>query len=122
MACAFLFCSIAKPADNLALRVFQRYYAELSEALSSCTDEVAAKLYSAQLVTMQERSQAVEPLGFTSLRKAEILIEAVERRIVVENSPAQLRTFCQTLERCSERCPGVVSIVSRLKSRLGESV
>ena len=73
--------TIAKPIDNLALRVFQRYYHELCQALSSCPEEVAAVLYSHELVTMQERSQAVDTSGLTvtPFRKAEILVQAVEK-------------------------------------------
>ena len=114
MAC--LFCLLAKPIHNLALRVFQRYYDELCQALSNCPEEVAAVLYSNELVTRQERSQAVDALGLTPFRKAEILVQAVERRIVAENSAAPLRKFCQVLRRRH----GVGSIVSKIKFRLGE--
>ena len=107
---------IAKPVDNLALRVFQRYYHELCQALSSCPEEVAAVLYSHELVTMQERSQAVDTSGHTPFRKAEILVQAVEKRIVAENNAAPLRKFCQVLHRRH----GVGSIISRMKFRLGE--
>ena len=113
---AFLFRLLAKPVHNLALRVFQRYYAELCEALSSCPEEVAAVLYSNELVTRQERSQAVDVLGLTPFRKAEVLVQAVERRIVADNSSAPLKKFCQVLRRRH----GVGSIVSRMKFRLGE--
>ena len=109
---------IAKPIYNLALRVFQRYYHELCQALSSCPEEVAAVLYNNELVTMQEKSQAVDTseLTVTPFRKAEVLVQAVERRIVVENNAAPLRTFCRVLHRRH----GVGSIVSRIKFRLGE--
>ena len=50
-------CLLAKPFHNLALRVFQWYYAELCEALSSSPKEVAAVLFSNGLVTRQESSQ-----------------------------------------------------------------
>ena len=58
-----LFCLLAKPVHNLALLVFQRYYAELHESLSSCPKEVAAVLYSNELVTREERSQVEEVAG-----------------------------------------------------------
>ena len=113
---SWFFCFLAKPVHNLALRVFQRYYGELCQALSSCPEEVAAVLYSNKLVTTQERSQAVDVMGQTPFRRAEILVQAVERRIVVDSSPAPLRKFCQVLRRRH----GVGRIVSRMKSRLGE--
>ena len=113
---ACLFCLLAKPVHNLAQRVFQRYYAELCEALSSNPEEVAAVLYSNELVTRQERSQGVDIAGVTPFRKAENLVQAIERRIVAENSSATLKKFCHVLRRRH----GVDSIVSRMKLRLGE--
>ena len=101
--------------DNLVLRVFQRYYAELSRALSSCPEEMAADLYSVELVTMQERREAVDTLGITPFKKAETVLQAVERRIIAEKSPAPLKKFCQVLDKRQD----VGSIVSRMKSRLG---
>ena len=111
-----LLCLLAKPVHNLALRVFQRYYAELCETLSSSPEEVAVALYSSELVTRQERSQAVDVAGLTPFRKADILVQAIERKIVADNSSAPLKKFCQVLGRRH----GVGSIVSRMKFRLGE--
>ena len=108
--------AIAKPIQNLALRVFQRYYAELCEALSSSPEEVAAVLYSNELVTRQEKSQAVDVAGLTPFRKADILMQAVERKIVAGNTSSPLKKFCQVLRRRHD----VGSIVSRMKFRLGE--
>ena len=100
----------------MALHVFQRYYAKLCEVLSSNPEEVAAVLYSSELVTRQERSQAVDVTGLTPFRKAEILMQAVERKLVAENNSAPLKKFCRVLRRCH----GVGSIVLRMKFRLGE--
>ena len=111
-----LFCLLAKPVHNLALRVFRRYYAELCEALSSSPKEVAMVLFSNGLMTREERSQVEEVMVLTKLEKASILVQAVERRIVAENSSAPLKKFCQVLKRRH----GVGSIVSRIKFRLGE--
>ena len=80
-------------------QVFQRYCAELSRALSGCTDELASELYSARLITKQEKSLAVDAQGLTQFRKADSLMEAIERRIVTENNPAPLRKFCRLLQK-----------------------
>ena len=106
----------AKPVDNLALQVFRRYYAELNRSLSGCPEEVALELYSAGLITTQEKSQAVGTLGLSPLRKTDIVMESVERRIVAENSAAPLREFCHLLRRRY----GVDRILARMKLRLGE--
>ena len=114
MACPV--CLPAKPVHNLALRVFERYYAELCEAFSSCPEEVAAVLYSNGLVTRHERSQINEVPGLTKFDKASILVQTVEGKIVAENSSAPLKKFCHVLRRHH----GVSSIVLKMKCRLGE--
>ena len=73
-------------------------------------------LYSNGLVTREERSQVEEVLVLTKLEKASMLVQAVERRIVAEDSSAPLKKFCHMLRRHH----GVGSIVSRMKCRLGE--
>ena len=96
--------------------MLQQYYHELCQTLSSCPEEVAAVLYSNELVTMQERSQAVDVLGLTPFRKAQILVQAVERRVVADKSTAMLNKFCLVLQR--HHGPG--SIVSKMKCWLSE--
>ena len=100
----------------MALHVFQRYSNELCQALICCLNEVVPVLYNNELVTRQERSQVAEALGLTKFDKAAILVQAIERKIVAENSSAPLNKFCHVLRRCH----GVSRIVSRMKFRLGE--
>ena len=118
MACLFylLLGLLAKPIHNLALRVFQQYYVELCEALTSSLEKVAVALYSNGLVTRQERNQVDEVLGLTDFDKADILMHAVGRKIVAENGSAPLKKFCHVLRRHH----GVGSIVSRMKFWLSE--
>ena len=86
--------------------------------LSSCLDEVAAILYNNELMTRQERSQVVEVLALTKFEKAAILVQAIEKRIVAENSSAPLKKFSQMLRKHHS----VGTIVSRMEVRLGELV
>ena len=96
--------------------MFRRYNAELNRSLSGCPEEVASELYSSGLITTQEKSQVLGTLAHSPFRKADILMEAVERRIVSENSAAPLREFCHLLRRRYS----VDSILARIKLRLGE--
>ena len=111
----WLYYLIVKRVDNLALDVFRHYYDELCQALRSSLKEVATVLCSKILVTRQERDQAMDSRGLTPLRKAEILMQAVERRIVTANNATPLRKFCRVLHSHH----GVGNIVSRMKLRLG---
>ena len=109
---------VAKPVDNLALLVLRRYYAKLCKVLSGCPNEVATQLYSAGLITKQEKRQVVDTLGLDPFRKADILMGALERRLVVENNavPLAMGTFCHLFQRGY----GIDRIVARMKSQLGE--
>ena len=111
-----LYNLLVNQVDNLALHVFQQYYGELCQALSSSLKEVATVLYSKEFVSRQEKNQALDAQRLTPMRKAYILMQVIERRIVTANSATTLRRFCHVLRRHH----GVGSIVSRMKSRLGD--
>ena len=106
----------AKPVHNLALRIFQRYYDDLFQVLSSSPEEVASILYSNDLLSRQEKNEVVDTLGLSPFRKAQLLLQAVEGKIVTENSEATLRKFCHVLRRHH----GVRSVVARMRFRLGD--
>ena len=77
---------------------------------------MAAVLYSNEAGDQAGENQVEELARTDQVRKADILVQAVERKIVAENSSAPLKKFCQVLRRRH----GVGSIVSRMKCRLGE--
>ena len=112
-----LYCLVVNRVDNLALHVFQQYYGELCQALSSSLKEVATVLYSKRLVSRKERDQALEAQRLTPMKKTYIPMQAIERRILTANSTTNyVGNFCDVLRRHHS----VRSIVSRMKSRLGD--
>ena len=111
-----LYYLLVKRVDSLALRVFQHYYDELCQAMKNSLKEVATVLYSKKLVTRQERDQALHAQGLTPMRKTDVLMQAIARKIVAANSATPLRKFCRVLRRHHV----VGSIVSRMKARLGD--
>ena len=114
MAC--LFCLLELLVHRLASRVLQRHNEELRQAISRYHEDVGAVMYSNGLLTMQERSQVEEVQRWTGLQKAELLVQAIERRIVAEKSSAPLKKFCEVFQRHH----GVGSVVTRMKLQLGE--
>ena len=115
---ARLYCLLANPVYNLAVCVFQRYYHELCQALSTSPEEVAEVLYRNEMLSVEERSQVVDVQTQIPLNKGLVLLQAVERRIITEKSAAPLRKFCRVLQRHHD----VGSILSRMKFRLGEQI
>ena len=109
-----LYYLLVKQVD-LALHVFQHYYGELCQALRNSLKEVATMLYKKEFVSRQERDQVVNAQGLTTMRKAYILMQIIERRVLAANSATMVKKFCLVLQR--HQCVG--SIVSRMLSRLG---
>ena len=111
---SFLF-SLAKPVHSLALRVFQRYYAELCTSLSEDPHQIAREMFSKELIGEETMRRVVEmPAPF--LDKAGVLVQAIQNRIASENSSNTLMVFCQVLKRR----PVAGSVAARMKARLGE--
>ena len=50
----------AKPVGNLSLRMFQRYFARMADALKACPGVVANDLYSSHLIA-RETVDKVQP-------------------------------------------------------------
>ena len=105
----------AKPVGNLALRVFQHYYAELCAALSVEPHQMARIMFSKELISEETKRRVVE-MRDPYLDKADVLVQAIYKRIEAENSSKILMSFCQLLKRH----PVLGSIVGRMKVRLGE--
>ena len=106
----------AKPVNNLALRVIQRYYAELCEALSIDPHQVAVEMYSRKLISREEKRKAVEGQGYmiTPLQRAEVLMQALERATLMDGKWTALTAFCQLLEKR----PSSGRIAARMKAML----
>ena len=103
----------AKPVGTLDLRVIQHYYFELCEALSSDPHQMALEMYSRELISRDEKRKVIEGRG-AGLERAEILVQAIERRLVTDNNRTALTTFCQLLEKR----PTLGNITARMKARL----
>ena len=88
----------AKPVGNLSLRVFQRYFARMADALKECPGVVANDLYSNHLIARE----TVDKMHLTSLtphEKATILLMAVEPKIAECKSDKALRKLCGILAK-----------------------
>ena len=123
MVSLLLSFNAAEPIQELALKVFQHYYAELCEALSSDPHQIAREMFSAMLISQQTRTQVLMmrglTRGLTSCKwQADILIDAIGAKIATENSFEPLLVFCKVMKKY----PAVKSIAARLKARIGEKV
>ena len=108
----------AKPSGNMALRVLQPFYFELCEALSSDPHQMALEMYSRALISRDEKSMVVECQAalVTRVQRAEILVRAVEGKLVAENNWKDLTIFFQLLEKR----PTLRNIAARMKAKLSK--
>ena len=89
----------AKPVGNLSLRMFQRYFARMANALKECPGAVANDLYSNQLISRETVDKVNLTLGLTPLEKATILLMAVEPAIADAKSDKALKKLCGVLAK-----------------------
>ena len=105
----------AKPVGNLALCMFQQYYAELYMAISVELHQTAHEMFSKELIVEEMMRRVVEMLGLF-LDKAGVLVQAIYNQIEAENSSKGLMSFCQMLRRHTV----AGTIATRMKARLSE--
>ena len=89
----------AKPVGNLSLRMFQRYFARMANALKECPGVVANDLYSNHLIARETVDKVHLTLGLTPHDKATILLMAVEPGIADSKSDKALRKLCGILAK-----------------------
>ena len=89
----------AKPVGNLPLRMFQRYFARLANALKECPGVVANDLYSSHLIARETVDKVHFTSGLTPHDKATILLMAVEPSIADSKSDKALKKLCGILSK-----------------------
>ena len=94
-----IFVVPGKPVGNLALRMFQRYFARMANALEECPGVVANDLYSNHLIARETVNKVHFTLGLTPHDKATILLMAVEPSIADSKSDKALRQLCEILSK-----------------------
>ena len=87
----------AKPVGNLPLRVFQRYFARMANALKECPGVVASEFYSNQLIARETLEKVhIIPLPYD---KAVTMLMAVEPKIADSKSEKSMRKLCGMLAK-----------------------
>ena len=94
-----IFVVPAKPVGNLALRMFQRYFARMANALKECPGVVASDLYSKHLIARETVEKVHFTSGLTPHDKAIILLMAVEPSIADSKSDKALKKLCGILSK-----------------------
>ena len=107
----------AKPVGNLSLRMFQRYFARMADALKECPGVVANDLYSNHLITRETVDKVHLTLGLTPHEKATILLMAVEPAMADSKSDKALRKLCGILAKH----PNMKRLSNHIMKRYGES-
>ena len=97
--CYYALIVPAKPVGNLPLRVFQRYFARIADALKECPGEVANKLYSNHLIARATVDKVHFTSGLSPYEEAIILLMAAEPQIVNSTSDKPLRKLCGILAK-----------------------
>ena len=89
----------AKPTDNLPLKVFQRYFAHMADAIKECPETFAIGLYSKKLIGRETRDKVLRTQGLAPLEKAYILLSGVEPTIATSKDDKTLKKFCGAMSK-----------------------
>ena len=96
-SCCLVVVFAAKPVGNLPLRVFQRYFARMADAVRECPGAVANELFSKRLIARETLERVQSTLGLAPHDKASILLMAVEPMVAGSKGEKVLRKLCGIL-------------------------
>ena len=100
----------------MAKRVFQHYFARVSEAIQSSTDSLARELFSNKLIGLEVMNDVLTTPGLSSTRKSSSLMCAVAGKIETANNGNPFNSFCQVLKSFRE----VESLAMEMTKRFGK--
>ena len=102
----------------MAKRVFQHYFARVSEAIQNSTDQIARELYSSKLITLEVMSDVLTTPGLSSTRKSSSLMCAAARMINSAINEKAFKSFCRVMKSCRE----LESLASKMTERFGKCI
>ena len=100
----------------MAKRVFQHYFARVSETIQSSTDQLARKMYSSKLISSEVRDEVMRTPGLAPARLSGILMCAVGNKIDSASNEKPFKSFCRVIKSCRE----LESLASKMTERFGK--
>ena len=102
----------------MAKRVFQHYFARVSDAIQSSTDQIARELYSSKLISWEVMNDVLTTPGLSSTRKSSSLMCAVGKMIDTASNEKAFKSFCRVVKTCQE----LESLASKMTERFGKCI
>ena len=101
---------------NLSLKVFERYFAHMADAIRQCPESFATKLFSKKLIGRDTRDKVLCTQGLAPYEKACILLSAVEPAIATSKDDKTLKKFCGAMSKLDN----LRRLSKRIMKRYGE--
>ena len=103
-------------AADIAKRVFRHYFAQVSEAIQSSTDQLAREFYSNKLISLEVMNDVLTTPGLSSTRKSSSLMCSVGKMIDTASNQKPFVSFCRIMKCCRE----LESLASKMTERFGK--
>ena len=100
----------------MAKRVFQHYFARVSDAIQSSTDQLAREFYSHTLISQDVMKHVLTTPGLSSSQKSSSLVCAVGKMIDTASNEKPFKSFCRVMKSCGE----LESLVTKMTERFGK--
>ena len=99
--------------------VFRTHFDQLVCGVSQQPDMITVKLYSKGLISEQVKNDITTITGVSSEKKSIVLVNAIEKRIQVDQRPVQL-TLMKELCEVMQQYPTLVHVAESISKALGE--
>ena len=86
----------------MAKRVFQHYFAQVSDAIQSSTTQLARELYSSELIGWEVMIGVLKTPALSPADKSSNLMCAVGSKIGSASNGEPFKSFCQVMKSCRE--------------------
>ena len=101
----------------MAKRVFQHYFARVSEAIQSSTDQLAREMFSNKLISWEVMNDVLTTAGLSSTRKSSSIMCAVGNVIDSASNEKPFKSFCRVMKSCRE----LESLAIKMTRRFGKN-
>ena len=100
----------------MAKRVFQHYFARVSEAIQSSIDHITREFFSSRLISWEVMDDVLTTPGLSSTRKSSSLMCAVGKIIDTARNEKPFKRFCRVMKSCRE----LEGLASKMTDRFGK--
>ena len=102
----------------VARRVFQHYFAQVSEAIQNSTNKIAREFHTSKLISLEVMNDVLTNPRLSSTQKSSTLMLAIGKVIEMAKNEKPFESFCQVMKFFRE----LESLASKMTERFGRFI